>query len=305
MFVLNPDRYLLPDYKISPFATGDMFRNGIRADSESPDEYFKVRLGGSNFRFTYNGRSALNKALAHYRLKPADKVTILTTSSNAYVSSCVTSEINKYCGWNREVTSETRVILVIHEFGYPYEDLDSLRELGIPIIEDCAYAFFSQNLSGTIGRVGEFAVFSFPKMFPMQIGGLISSQLVVPIEEEVWPAAGMEDYVKQTLSLHLQEADEIIQKRLRNYDLLRSHLKNYGFIERFPLRVGVVPGVYLFSVSRDIDLQAMKDFLKGHGIQCSVFYGEKAFFLPIHQRLSEEDLEYFVFVIDSFLQQNA
>jgi hypothetical protein len=51
-----------------------------------------------------------------------------------------------------------------------------------------------------------------------------------------------------------------------------------------------------------LDLPELKKHLYAHGIQCSVFYGEEAFFIPVHQALSEQDMDYFVEVFKSFIQ---
>ena len=44
----------------------------------------------------------------------------------------------------------------------------------------------------------------------------------------------------------------------------------------------------------------MKEHGWRHGIECSVFYGEEAFFIPVHQHLSEIDLDYFYAVFLDF-----
>jgi hypothetical protein len=302
MFILHPDKYLLPDYKISPFQTKDITLNNNLPDDDSIDSYFKNRFNGREFIYTSNGRSALYKALAHYQLQKDDVVTILTTSGNFYVSSCVTGEVEKFCSWNREVTAATRVIIVVHEFGYPYPELNELKKLAIPIIEDCAYAFFSEDQKRTIGRTGDFCLYSFPKMFALQVGGLLTYPSTIKVDEEQWPQPGMERYIKNVLSHYVDRKEEISQQRLENYNWLKRELEKLGSEERFELEEGVVPGVFMFRVlNEQIKLPELKEYLFSHGIQCSVFYGEQAFFIPNHQALDESDLRYFVSVIQSFL----
>jgi hypothetical protein len=46
----------------------------------------------------------------------------------------------------------------------------------------------------------------------------------------------------------------------------------------------------------------MKEHGWRHGIECSVFYGEDAFFIPVHQRLEAADLDYFAAVFGEFLK---
>ena len=306
MVVLNPDRYLLPDYKISPFQTSDIAFNADLPHDESADEYFRNRFKGRNYVYTPNGRRALYRALKYYNLQRQDVVTILTTSGNFYVSSCVTGEVDKFCSWNREVVAGTKVIIVVHEFGYPYTGLNELTKLNIPIIEDCAYAFFSEDPLMTIGRVGEFCVYSFPKMFPIQIGGLLTFWPEKKIKEEEGNQSGTEQYIKQVLSYAILRKEEIIRKRLLNYKWLQKAMLLLGLTERFDLQEGVVPGVFMFKVQNEkINLQELKDSLFAHGIQCSVFYGERSFFIPNHQKLNETDLHYFITVIQSFVHENG
>ena len=54
----------------------------------------------------------------------------------------------------------------------------------MPIIEDCAGSFFSKDKKDTIGKIGDFVIYSFPKMFPLQIGGLLLSNQKGSIEKQ-------------------------------------------------------------------------------------------------------------------------
>ncbi|HEX2834595.1 MAG TPA: DegT/DnrJ/EryC1/StrS aminotransferase family protein [Thermoanaerobaculia bacterium] len=58
------------------------------------------------------------------------------------------------------VTAKTKAILPVHIAGLSC-DLDPLRELGLPIVEDAAHAFPSKYGGRTIGSIGDFTCFSF------------------------------------------------------------------------------------------------------------------------------------------------
>src|SRR5690606_34777694 len=133
------------DYKVSAFDTGDVVKNATFAEDSSSDEHFRQRFAERPLLYTFNGRSALNMASRCLALRADDIVSVLTTSGHTAPRGCVTGEIVKFCRWNREIGSGTRAILVVHEFGYPYEDLQALRSFGLPIIEDAAYAFYSED----------------------------------------------------------------------------------------------------------------------------------------------------------------
>lgn len=302
MFILNPDQYLLPDYKISPFQTKDMAFNNSLPHDTSIDLYFQERFKGRDYIYTMNGRSALNKALAYYNLQKDDTITILTTTGNFYVSNCVTSEAEKFCKWNREIIATTKVIIVIHEFGYPFAGWQNVLKYNIPVIEDCAYSFFSEDEAGMMDRTGDFAIYSFPKAFPIQVGGLLTFPTSTKIQKEQWEKPEMEDYIKCVLSFYNKKREMIIQTRVNNYRWFQRALKSVGFEERFELLKGIVPGVCMFRVKDGkMNLPKLKEYLFKHGIQCSIFYGENTFFIPTHQALNEDDMKYIVTVIQSFL----
>ncbi len=302
MYILNPDPYSLPCYRIGPFQTKDLAINHKLPDSDLIDDYFEERFKGKEFRYTHNGRAAIHAALRHYKLQRDDVVTILTTSGNFYISGCVTREIEKYCKWSREILPETRVLFVNHEFGYPYENLSDLEAYGLPIIEDCAGSFFSQDANNEIGNIGDFVIYSFPKMFTLQIGGLLVGNKPGIIDNKDYLRKDELRHVKNVLSSQINQRNDIIARRIENYKLLTEKFEKLGFSERFPLAEGSVPGVFMFKTQgHSIDLPELKKQYYAHGVQCSVFYGEEAFFIPTHQSLADEDLEYFVEVLKSFI----
>lgn len=302
MFVINPDPYSLPCYRIGPFQTRDLAINHNLTDSDFINDYFNERFKNREYLYTENGRKAINIALSHYNLQEDDVVSILTTSGNFYISGCVTNEIEKFCKWSREIEPSTKVIFVNHEFGHPYVDLRKLKKYGLPIIEDCAGSFFSHDNNNNTGQIGDFVIYSFPKMFPLQIGGLLVSNVQNGNNYNYKIDNESLRYIKNVLSHYIDNKDNIIQSRIYNYNFLKSKFETLELTERFQLKQGTVPGVFMFKTDKlNIDLPGLKKYFYAHGIQCSVFYGEEAFFIPVHQALSEQDLEYFYEVMKSFV----
>ncbi len=302
-FIINPYYELKPDYKICPFGNREVVFNFKLPKSKEIDKYLESLFESRKFKYTYSGRHAINLALTHYNLKANDCVTILTTTNNFYISSCVTKEIEKFCKWSRKIEINTKVILVNHEFGFPYEELKELKNYNIPIIEDCAHSFFSIDNNQDINKVGDFVIYSFPKAFPIQFGGLLLVNTDFTVDTMLDSSA--EEYLKKVLSYYYKSRSEIIQKRLENYNYLRMLLAPFGLTERMELHDGIVPGVFLFTAPLEESiLQKMKEFLYNQGIQCSVFYGEQTFYIPLHQNLNKSDLLYFREAIVYFLKQN-
>jgi hypothetical protein len=306
MFIIDPDPYSLPCYRIGPFKTRDLALNHNLPDNNLIDEYFDKRFDKKDFIYTENGRKAISIALSWFNLQENDIVTILTTTGNFYISSCVTNEIERYCKWNRTIVPETTVIFVNHEFGYPFYDLHRLKTYNLPIIEDCAGSFFSNDMNNDIGEIGDFVIYSFPKMFPIQIGGLLVSKYSGGLTRNEQVDKERLRYIKNVLSSYIESKEDIIQKRFYNYSFLISRFEKMGFSGRFKLDTGSVPGVFMFRTDRNpLNLKMLKQHFYAHGIQCSVFYGEDSFFIPVHQALDELDMIYFSVVMESFIKRNS
>lgn len=299
MIVVNPDQYLLPTYRISPFDTPYI---SINARLNNSDFSFTDNFKNFEVHITYNGRNAINCALSHYKLKKDDFVTIFTTTDNFYISGCVTKEIEKFCKWSRKIEPNTKVLFINHEFGYVRKDVAALKKLGYPIIEDFAYSYFDvvpQNF------IGDFALISLPKLFPIQIGAILFAQKglsnVTIIKSTNHISELQLEYVKKCLNFYVPQIESYKTKRLENHVYLISQLKSINCEERIVINDSDVPGVCLFKTNDKLDLQSLKIHLFNNGVQSSVFYGEDAFYIPVHQNLNKEDMDYIIETIKSFV----
>ena len=304
MFVINPDPFLLPTFRISPFTTEYIAINSELPDDDFAVHYFNEKFGTGKWQYTYNGREAIKLALEVYDLAPNDLVTILTTSNNFYISSCVTKEIETKCRWNREIVAETKIIFVNHEFGYPYPDMEKLVATRLPIIEDCCTTFFSQDSTGRIGEYGDFSVYSFPKFFPIQIGGLVINNSSSATNKSVLNPEEIQ-YIQNVLSFQLINETTLLQKRKAIFDYASAQFSKLGFTLRFKSKEKVIPSVLLVNNNAIIkDLVAFKQFLVTNGVQSSIFYGEDAFFLPNNQILTCKSVNYITALITYFINFN-
>lgn len=303
-FVINPDVFYSPSYRISPFQTDDIVRNLQLPLSFEARSYFNKKFLGRDWCFTESGKEGIALALRALHLSPNDCVTIVTTSGNSYISGCVTKEIEKVCSWSREFKDDTAAIFVNHEFGYPHRDLVGLKRYGIPIIEDACHSYLANTSSGDMGLVGDFIVYSLPKIYPLQMGGVLSFNPSYKIQSKVSVGGSLDLYLNKVLSFYLTSLNEAKDYRLANYHGLAKRFSQLGCYPRFDLLEFDVPGVFMFSVPTGTNLNAMKEYGWRHGIECSIFYGEEAFFIPIHQRLKDPDLDYFYIVFARFFLEN-
>lgn len=300
-FIFNSSWELVPRHTISPFDKSyvEINRSLSINYSVEAENYFESRFGF--YTLMQGGRSAMNKAFQYYNLKPEDTVSILTTSENFYISGCVTKEIEKWCKWSRKIESSTKLIFVNHEFGYPYENISELKKYGLPIIEDCAHSFYSTDIKGEIGTIGDFVIYSLPKAFPIQMGGVLVNNLGLTVESDL--DANLKKYVLKVIGSQIGLIDSNIMRRLDNHKYLAAKLSQIDCSPLFANTSGVVPGVYLFKTPSNLDVVAMKVYLQSNGIESSIFYGKKAYFIPVHQNLTQTDMDYFVSLIKSFVTQ--
>jgi len=187
---------------------------------------------------------------------------------------------------------------VNHEFGFPYESLRALRDHNLPIIEDAAHSFASENAEESISRVGQFTIYSFPKFFPVQFGGLLVFDPSFSIEEPL-PAA-TRTYLQKVLSAHLPRLAKTRRKRQENHRYLTAKFAAIGCPPRFELTQRTTPGVFMFRTGPDTDLPALKTRIQAHGIECSVFYGEQGIFPPCPRAIGNRRPRLFLRSLPSF-----
>ena len=287
--VIDAFSELVPSLHIAPLNLTKMSATDVMCNL--PDMFHTDRCISLHKKARY----AITAALEDLHLQKEDVVTILTTSGNFYVSGCVTKAIEAVCRWNREVSNETKAILVIHEFGYPYKGLSELKKYGLPIIEDCAYAFFSKD---EIGKVGDYVIYSLPKAFNMQMGGVMISR------NQIDDCVSQEEkaYILSHLSAEWRDRDAIIHQRIEKHNYLAAALAPLGIQPFFDLAEGVVPGVFMFRWRDDIDYPALKEFMQRNEVESSVFYGKPAFFVPVHQNLTTNELDYMIKLLKYFYE---
>lgn len=287
--VVDAGGELIPTVRIHPFNNDYLLT--VDTDTNKAKSYLDFRFG--SYVILPKGRNALFEALSTYNLQTDDVVTILTTSGNFYISGCVTREVDKICKWNRQVTDKTKVIIFNHEFGYPCRNMNDVAKYGLPIIEDCAHTFYDNDPE--IGKYSDFVVYSLPKAFPMQMGGILKKNKSIEIETE----SAVEKYVLTNLAIHIDKIGDYIEKRLNNFNYLQGELSDLGIQPYFD-DDKAIPGVFLFKWDETIDFPKLKEYMYLNGVECSVFYGQNAFFIPVHQELKKNELDYIVTLLQFY-----
>lgn len=293
--IIEPSEELIPVVRIAPFNNKYLYRKKASKEQiQKCEQYLKNRFG--SYTILPKVRNCIEECIKYYNLKSEDVITILTSSGNPYVSSCVTRPMEKYCKWSREIGPETKVIFVNHEFGYPFKNWDSIKNLGIPIIEDCAYAYGTED--SDMGKYGDFVLYSLPKFFPMQMGAIMKTNVPCNIMEDM----KVREYVLNSLSQEYCNEDLIKKKRISNYNYLTKKLGAIGIKPFFGRNEGEIPGTFIFTWDREVDYPTLRKYMETNGVECSVFYGRDAFFIPMNHNLRRKDLDYMIDLLNYYFQ---
>lgn len=295
--IICPSEELAPIIRIAPFSNRNLYaKNSSEEEITACLGYLKEKFG--NYVILPKARTCISECLKYYKVEKDDVVTILTTSGNFYISSCVTKTIEQYCLWSREITSKTKIIFVNHEFGYPFEQWDLIKELGIPIIEDCAYALGTNDAK--IGVYGDFVIYSLPKFFPMQFGSILKMN----VSADILGQSEVNDYVINVLAKELPNIQKIREKRINNYNYLTNKLSKLGIRPFFNRKKDVIPGTFLFTWGDNVDYVSLRKFMESNGVECSVLYGNNAFFIPMHHNLLIKELDYMIDLLTFYANQS-
>jgi hypothetical protein len=254
------------------------------------------------------GSYALLAILKHLGIKEHESVNIVKTFGSDYITRCVTDTIEKTgAKWDLRGPMHvgTKAVLVIHEFGIPvYQDRDlamiqNARNLGIPIIEDCAWRlnrhfFFS-----------DYWFFSAQKMFDLNYGAVLRG-VHIP-DDKLWEY-GCLDFVKRDkLANGTRACDVGVDRRVENWRLFHELVLADGMTpdECYDYEKSVrdnvwVPTVYLLKVDSDKVADELVARLVEFGVQAGHYHGEPVIFVPIHQSMTRKEVEYVFAVIKGY-----
>lgn len=284
---------LVPQIDVTPFGSESF---GVAPnDSVDVDAVLTERFHGKPFTYFPRGKHAIYSILKHLCLTQDDEIYVTTTTGSPYLSVGVSTTIEEVCQWSRSLKQNTKAIFLIHEWGIVHPRAKELRELAtsrnIPLIEDCAYAW----QSGSAGSYGDYVVYSFPKFFPIQYGGLLVG--IHFSDQEIWDRfqcldVQKREQIRSALSSYMMSIDSICEKRRNNYMFLKELCENEDFEPFFSLKSDEVPAVFMLKVENEEKMKEIVARVSSFGIECGAYYHNNAVFLPIHQNLSKKHIEY-------------
>jgi hypothetical protein len=292
--IFNPP-FIMPGIHLTPFKAGDI--TVYENDADGAVQSLLREHFGETFTLLPRAIYCIKAVLQHLDIKNDENVAIFKTFENDYITRCVTDTIESRCQVSRVIDDKTRAVLVIHEFGYPCTQTVALKEQcierGIPLIEDCAWTcggFIDPEHK--VGEVGDYAIFSLPKVFPVQYGGILKGLAID--DDDNWQNFKLLDYFKREavytgLYEGLPQLGAINEKRRENWHYLASLFAKDGYRPLNDLPDGASPGAFV------IKLPASQENFERYGrfgIETGRYYQEDALFLPVHQNLGVNELNY-------------
>lgn len=200
----------------------------------------------------------------------------------------------------------TKLVLLVHYFGYPDCNIDSIvsicRKNGAIIIEDAAHALYTDFIDHLCGNYGEYVIYSLHKMLPFEKGGLLKVNGVE--RDEQWKSLSEEVYPLFSYDLY---KISFIRKRNAKvwYELLGEYTDVLFFLRPFSDEVTLqtVP-ILIKRHNRDelyfklneagfgaVSLyHTMIDPIQKAGDEDAVWLSKHIMNLPVHQDVTERQI---------------
>lgn len=155
---------------------------GIGPKTAAFEREFSARLGLPNFVLLDSGSNSLYMAVKLLELPPGAEVVVpsftwIACAHAVVLSGCVPvfSDVN-YETQNvtaedieKAVTKKTKAVMVVHYGGLPVE-MEKIKKLGFPIIEDAAHAVDSKRQGLACGSIGDVGIYSFDAIKNLAMG---------------------------------------------------------------------------------------------------------------------------------------
>lgn len=315
-------------------AVKDVINSGWVAQGEKVQQFEKemckyIGLNNDSAIALSNGTSAIYLALKTLGIKTSlDEVIIPSYVCSAVINAVFLSgakpvivDIDKidfnitFDEIKKKINKNTKYLIIPHTFGVP-ANVIRIKELGIPIIEDCAQAIGSKINDTHVGLFGDIGIFSFyaSKVITTGNGGMLFSRNSENIEKardyrefdgrktyyprfnfqmtDIQAAMGIVQLNK--LNHFLKNREEIAQNYIdicqeKNWDYQRTKSENF------------TPNWFRFVLKADNKfIVKLKDDLLKSGIKCIIPI-EDWELLSNYLKLNPKDFENSEFIAKSSL----
>ncbi len=229
----------------------------------------------------------------------------------------------------KNITKNTKAIIIPHMFGYPAKDTQKIVKLGIPVVEDTAQSVGAKINGRLVGSFGKLNVVSFYATKMLTTFG--EGGAVLTNDEKLYKKIlDLKSYDKKEKFclrfnykiteiqsamglLQLKNLETFIMKRKKIYEIYKNRFKNCKFIRIFEPKDNIYPVYYRFIIQfeKEVDLDKIIKKFKDYKIEVArpvfipldkYYYGKfvcknsERFYkttisIPIYPELSEKEVQ--------------
>jgi len=281
--------------------------------TEEFEEKMSKFIGVKYANATTSGTTALHLALMALNVSKGDEVII-----PSYVCQAVLNAVNYtkatpvLADIDRDsfniskntikplITDKTKAIIVPHMFGIP-ADMDSIMDLGIPVIEDCAQSIGAEYNGKKLGCLGDIGIFSFyaTKVISTGQGGMVltSSRKIKNRLDDLTRYDRRDNYkvaynyklsdIQSALGIsQLKKLDYFIKRRKEISEKYDNSFKN-TFLKLSSKPKGSFPFRYIIR----LDNKKKRDEIQNKLREKEIII-EQPVFKPLHQYIGLDSLKF-------------
>lgn len=189
---------------------------------------------------------------------------------------------------------KTTAIIVVHIFGIP-ANVDGIKALGIPVIEDCAQSFGTECDGEMVGSIGDIGIYSFhaTKCLASGEGGMVvakSREMLQRLHrtQEAMSAELLSPLSDMQAALGLSQLErynEFLDRRLRTADFYFKNLPEEWTKRIASFKKGNI--FFRFPLFGNFDFENIREEMNASGIQV-----RKGVDSLLHRRMKLDDKDF-------------
>jgi len=298
-----PDKEVRPTITMHPFHTDHFYWN---PGPMMPINTVLLEFLGAEFTYLPAAEYAILAGVKALNVQPQDLVGIVSSIPESAPALIIQTALDGYCQWTPDIHQDVKAILVNHRFGIPYQEIESVMNRGVPVLEICLDSLTTMIGDQRIGSFGDLAVFDFTRIFPMQFGAALVGAYFD--DREVWDKFGCLDVdkrneVREQLGIYWNQLPECNLRRRELWFEYEQLFRQVGMepigshCERSEatsssLNDNIIPSAFVFRTLPTYPPRVIQERLARFGITVEIDEKENWVALPCHQFITPNHRDY-------------
>jgi hypothetical protein len=287
-----PNEEVRPVITMHPFHTGHFHWN---PGPMMPINTILLEFFGTEFTYLPAAEYAILAGVKAMKVQPQDLVGIVSSVPESEPAPIIQAALGGYCHWTVDIYQDVKAILVNHRFGIPYQKIEDIMNRGVPVLEICLDSLNTLIGEQRIGTFGDWAVFDFTRIFPMQFGAVLVGEYFD--DQKVWDKFGCQDVdkrneVREQLGVYWNQLPESNQRRRELWLEYERLFRQVGMETLFPLDDNSIPSAFVFRTLSAYPPQAIQERMAQFGITVEIDEKENWVALPCHQFITPNHRDY-------------